>query len=120
MNKHAKIGIKERRRELTVFYTNYSTYEGEPARLYRTPEEIRRDINTIKEKIEETGNMLNIRNILTEMISECALGDPERWIPTLKAIVDEAEDSLNLLTEFKETLDELMMELEETKCVLGM
>ena len=112
--------LKERRRELTVFYTNYSTYEGEPARLYRTPGEIRRDINTIKTKIEETGNMLNIRNILTEMISECAVGDPERWLPALRDIVDEAEDTLDMLKEFKETLDELMRELKETKWALGM
>ena len=102
-----------------MFYTNYSTYEGEPARLYRTPGEIRRDINTIKDKIEKVGNMLNIRNMLTEMISECAIGDPERWIPTLRMIVDEAEDSLDMLRGFKENLDELMRELEETKCVLG-
>ena len=102
-----------------MFYTNYSTYEGEPARLYRTPGEIRRDINAIKTKIEETGNMLNIRHILTETISECALGDPERWIPTLREIVDEAETTLDMLKEFRETLDELMRELEETKWALG-
>lgn len=102
-----------------MFYTNYSTYEGEPARLYRTPGEIRRDINSIKDKIQKTDEMLNIRNILTEMIGECAAGEPEKWLPILKSIVSEAEDSLEMLRELKDNLDLLTSELEETRCVLG-
>ena len=101
--------------EKTVFYTNYSAYEGEPVRLYRTPEEIRRDISEIKDKIKETGRMLNTRHILTEMISCLAEGDPEAWIPALGKIVDEAESSLSLLTELRETLGELGEELRDTK-----
>lgn len=101
--------------EKTVFYTNYSAYEGEPVRLYRTPGEIRRDISEIKDKIRETGRMLNTRHILTEMIDCLAEGDPEGWIPALGRIVDDAESSLLLLRELKETLGELGEELRETK-----
>ena len=87
-------------------------------RLYRTPEEIRRDISEIKDKIKETGRMLNTRHILTEMISCLAEGDPEAWIPALGKIVDEAESSLSLLTELRETLGELGEELRDTKWVM--
>ncbi|MBQ7363410.1 MAG: hypothetical protein IJW48_03050 [Clostridia bacterium] len=102
-----------------MFFTNYSTYEGEPIRLYRTPEEIGRDIGNIKEKIEKTGNMLNVRSILCDMIAECAEGDPERWLPALRAVVTEAEETLELLRSFKESLDMLEGELEDTRCMLG-
>ena len=102
-----------------MFFTNYSTYEGKPVRLYRTPEEIRRDISTIKDKIEMTSDMLNIRSILTDMITECAVGEPQRWIPALKSIVEDAETTLESLRTLTENLDNLKSELEETKCVLG-
>ncbi len=102
-----------------MFFTNYSTYEGEPIRLYRTPEEIGRDIGNIKEKIEKTAGMLNVRSILTDMIAECAEGDPERWLPALKSAVADAEETLELLRSLKEALDMLEEELEDTRCVLG-
>ena len=101
-----------------MFFTNYSTYEGEPVRLYRTPEEIGRDIGFIRDKIEKTSQMLNVRSILSDMIAVCAEGDPERWIPELRQAVSDAEETLDLLTEMKASLDILEEELEETRCVL--
>ena len=101
-----------------MFFTNYSTYEGEPVRLYRTPEEIGRDIGLIRDKIEKTAEMLNVRSILSDMIAVCAEGDPERWIPELRRAVTDAEETLEMLTEMKSSLDMLEEELEETRCVL--
>ena len=101
-----------------MFFTNYSTYEGEPVRLYRTPEEIGRDIGFIKNKIEKTQEMLNIRSIISDMIAVCAEGDPERWIPELKRAVCDAEETLEMLTDMKNSLDMLEGELEDTRCVL--
>lgn len=103
-----------------MFFKNYSAYEGEPLRLYRTPEEIGRDIGSIKEKLEKTGEMLNVRSILIDMISECAEGDPERWIPALRAVVGEAEDALRIMKSLKESLDMLESELSDTRYVLGL
>lgn len=111
-------GGKKERSCFTVFFTNYSTYEGEPVRLYRTPEEIGRDIGFIRDKIEKTSQMLNVRSILSDMIAVCAEGDPERWIPELRQAVSDAEETLDLLTEMKASLDILEEELEETRCVL--
>lgn len=102
-----------------MFFRNYSTYEGEPARLYRSPERIREDIFDIKTKIESVDSMLNVRNILTDMLSECAAGEPERWIPVLSDIVADAEETLDRLKQLKESLDALTEELEDTKWALG-
>ena len=41
-----------------MFFRNYSLYEGESARLYRSPEKIREDILDIKTKIESVKGML--------------------------------------------------------------
>ena len=102
-----------------MFFRNYSTYEGEPARLYRSPEEIRRDIFEIKTKIESVDSMLNIRSILAEVIDESVMGEPEKWIPMLSEIVADAEETLARLKSLQESLDSLSEELEDSKWALG-
>ena len=102
-----------------MFFARCSTYEGDRARLYRSPESIREDISEIRTKIEAVNSMLNIRSILMEMIDTTAHGEPERWIPRLSEIVCDAEESLNELKSLKESLDILSTELEDTKWVLG-
>ena len=103
-----------------MFFRNYSSYEGEPARLYRSPERIREDIFDIKTKIESVKAMLNVRDILTAVIDEYAKGEPERWIPALSDIVAEAEDTLDRLKKLREDLDILSEELEDTVWALAM
>ena len=102
-----------------MFFRNYSTYEGEPARLYRSPDKIRQDIFEIKTKIESVNQRLNIRNILSEVMDEYAYGEAEKWIPALSDIVFEAEETLNNLKSLRESLDALCKELEDTKWALG-
>ena len=103
----------------SVFLRSYSTYEGEPVRLYRTTEEIGRDIRSIKEKISEVNSMLNIRNVLTEAMAAYAESEPEMWIPELRVIVDEADDTLGVLRKLRGSLDLLKAELEDAKWALG-
>lgn len=103
-----------------MFFANYSTYEGEPARLYRSPERIREDIFEIKNKIDKVNSRLNLSNILTAMMDQCAAGEPEKWIPTLQEIVADAEETLDKLKSLRESLDILTEELEDTKWILGM
>ena len=102
-----------------MFFVNYSTYEGEPMRLYRSPERIREDICDIRTRIESVDSKLNVRNILTAIIDEVAEGNPERWIPALWAILEDAEETLKSLNSLKESLDILGEELEDTKWALG-
>ena len=102
-----------------MFFRNYSTYEGGPARIYRSPDKIRKDIFDIKTKIETVNAKLNVRDVLASMIDECAKGEPDKWIPVLSDIVSGAEESLEHLKSLKESLDILSDELEDTKWALG-
>lgn len=88
-------------------------------RLYRTAEEIGRDIKGIKARITEVYSMLNIRNLLTEAIAAYAESEPELWIPELRDIVDEADDTLTALCELRDGLDVLKAELEDARWALG-
>jgi hypothetical protein len=110
---------KNQERSRTVFFGNYSTYEGEAARLYRSPNEIREEIFEIKAKIESIDSMLNVRNVLMGIIDEYAEGEPEKWISALADLVSDAEDTLERLKSLKESLDVLTEELEDTKWALG-
>lgn len=102
-----------------MFFRNYSTYEGEPARLYRSPDAIREDIFAIKTKIESVNKLLNVRNVLESMIDDYAYEEPEEWIPILAEIVAEAEELLFELKSLRDSLDVLKEELEDTKWALG-
>ncbi|MBQ8879517.1 MAG: hypothetical protein IJY69_01590 [Clostridia bacterium] len=73
----------------------------------------------ISKQIKEADEMLSVRNILVEMLSECARGDPERWIPELEELVADARASLDSLTRLKSALSLLSDELEESVCVIG-
>ena len=59
--------------------------------------------------------MLNIRNMLTEVIAEYAEASPERWVPELRALVEDAEATLESLAELCTNLDMLRCELEDTR-----
>ena len=95
-----------------------SCYEGTPARLYRAPDEIRRDIRKVRREIEEINDQVSIRELLMEILSGCAPDDPERCIPELREILDAAEESLEELRKLSESLVFLEEELRETLCVL--
>ena len=102
-----------------MFFRNYSTYEGEPARLYRSPDKIVRDIFVVKNKISEINSGLNVRSVIESMIDRSSGGEPEEWIPALSEIVAEAEEALESLRSLRERLDILSEELEDTKWALG-
>ena len=99
-------------------YTLTNNVEGTPARLYRSPAEIRTDIERISRKVEEISDMLSVHNLLIEMIPLWADEAPEDWIPELEETLDEATDALESLKELKESLEELHCELEDAKCLL--
>ena len=102
-----------------MFFRNYSNYEGEAARLYRSPNTIREDILEIKNKIEAVDSMLNVRDILGAVIDEYADGEPGQWISALSDIVADAEDTLARLKKLHECLDGLCEELEDTVWALS-
>ena len=97
-----------------------NTYEGEPMRIYRRPADIRRDIDGIKAKIKEADDMLNVRSLLLDVLSEVAEGDPDKWIPEIEEIVEEAKETLSKLSSLERTLCELQEELKQTGWVMGL
>ncbi len=100
-------------------YRSYDTVNGLPPRIYRTAGEIRRDIAEISEKIEETGEMLNIRALLVDMLMSERADSPERLIPDLEEAISEARDALVGLKRLKEELSSLEEELLEVRCLCG-
>ena len=75
-------------------YSCMNPNEGIPARLYRSPGEIHRDMIRISAKIRENEEMLSVHNLLIEMIPTWAEQSPEKWLPELEATVAEALDAL--------------------------
>ena len=100
-------------------YSCMNVYEGMPPRLYRSPSEIRRDMNKISARIKENEEMLSVHNLLIEMIPSWAEQSPERWIPELEQTVAEAEEALENLKRLQYALEELSRELEEVKCMMS-
>ena len=101
-----------------MILVNASFYEGTPPRLYRTPEEIKTDINSVKTKILKLNSMLNVRNVIGEMLSERTAEGNYNWLSELRSAVEEAERTLELLSELNDSLDCLAKELEETRCAM--
>lgn len=101
-----------------MFYVRSDSYEGTPAQLYRRPEEIRRDMDAIRKSIESIMERLNSRSIMADEITALAEREGGRWIPELERIVSDAVSSLSALSELRRALDELCLELEDTRCIL--
>lgn len=96
----------------------YDMIKGIPPRIYRTPAEIRRDIEEISERIESANESLNIRSLITELL--CGGEEPpERLIPELYEVVSEANAALSALEELNAELDALREELCEVRCLFG-
>lgn len=90
-----------------------------PPRLYRSPAEIRCDMQKITDRISEIQESLSVRNILMELVSEWCEYDPRRWVSELSAVVEDAEEALSELRRLKEVLEDLKCELEQTKEAMG-
>lgn len=94
--------------------------EGIPSRLYRSVDEIRREMLDIRKKITDTGEMLSVHALFTDMIAERAREYPEKYLEELEEAVETTRGALRELEELNETLDELRSELENTRWALGL
>lgn len=96
-------------------YRTFDEINGFPPRLYRNPEEIKRDIRVVKERMEQINDMLNIR----ELLSEAFEGADEQSLPRraeqIRELLKYADDTLQELSELSKTLDELRAELSEVR-----
>ena len=100
-------------------YKTNQCYDGEPAMIYRSAGEIRRDIRNVAIKIKEAEAMLDIRSLLMDMLTSAAQREPRKWIPEIEEVVREAAQTLDELRRLKESLDELYEEWREARWALG-
>ena len=100
-------------------YRTFDTANGIPPRIYRSPEEIKRDMRAISVRIEETSSMLNIRELLINILMSERANCPEKLIPELEEAIIEARFALETLTGLKEELDLLEEELGEVRWLFG-
>ena len=97
-------------------YRSYDNAFGTPPRIYRTPDEIRRDIKGVRGAINEMNSRLNIRELLFEIITDEETIPPEEVVQTLESLLAEAEDALSKLRELRAELSLLEEELYEVRC----
>ncbi len=98
----------------------YNTEQGEAVRLYRMPEDIRRDMEEISAKIKDTACMLNIRNMLMEILAGSKNKPIRVVVMELEDLVSGTRDSLDALSEMRDTLKDLQAELEDARWAAGM
>lgn len=101
-------------------FVSTNVCEGMPARLYRSPFEIRRDMTKISKQIKEADEMLSVRNILVDMIYRCTVGEGESWISELEALACQTRKSCEGLERLTSAINDLSAELEESLCALGL
>lgn len=97
-------------------------YTGDPARVYRSAREIRRDMHSISIRIKEANERLNLRSILIDIISDLPSQvnrDPSFWISELEAAITDAREAYDMLSGLNEELSMLEEELLETRCAMG-
>ena len=94
-------------------YAKRDFENGYPPRLYRAPEEIRRDIYDISRRISEANRMMNVRSLISEIILSGSEGDLPRQIDAVTELVEAAEEMVTEMRELEEGLDMLADELSE-------
>lgn len=87
-----------------------------PLRLYRSAEDVTRDISDVRAKIEEIRDSFSVRELLLNMLSEPVERNSDEWIYDLEAILGEAEAARLKMRELCEELGFLEAELGEAKC----
>lgn len=94
--------------------------DGTPMRIYRSPIQIRSDIENIKSSIAETNSRLDLRALLVDMLDDGRTSDPRELVISLEEAAGEARESLTMLTRLSEELSSLEEELRVTRWAMGL
>ncbi len=102
-------------------FIRFDKEEGVANAIYRAPREIVADIERVRREISLIRDKLNLRAIIVELISdERVTNEPNIWIDRLEALVEDAKEAEENLSELKEVLQELREELYQTQWALGL
>ncbi len=94
----------------------FNRYKVLPGFFYRSTEKIKEEIRRITREIEEITECVNVRDILMNMLTECAKKEPERWLSELCELIFETEESYKRLGRLDGLLTGLLDEWREIKC----
>lgn len=83
------------------------------ARLYRSPTDIRRDVEAVRESMAELARKLDIRDMVVASLAD--VGDTASAVRILETIVDEAREAQTSMEELREQLSRLYDELRELR-----
>ena len=105
--------MNEDKRKDVIFYMYRALNENSvfSPSIYRTPEEIKAQINDIKDRIEEVNDRLNIRELMDGLLSADTVGADECL--EMSALLESAIEALDELRELNSMLDQLRAELLE-------
>ncbi len=102
--------IKLRQGVITI-YSSFDYESGLGPRLYRSPAEIKYDIDTVARKLEDINKMLNVRHVISEY-ALCVDGTPiKQRAAGMLELCESAGEVLDELRELNESLDDLTQEL---------
>lgn len=93
--------------------------DGFSSGLYRTPEQIKRDMDHISERICDVMYMLNVRNVVSEVISESSIDDAVRRAEAVGELVENAREALSSLQTLERELEQLRLELSDSIAIMG-
>ena len=96
-----------------------SITQGEAARLYRSPADIRRDMSEISARIKSASDMLNTRSMLMDIIEQSKGKSLERFLIELEDMIGGTRDSLRELSDMRDMLCDLAQELEDARWAAG-
>lgn len=83
------------------------------SRLYRSPADVRRDVEAVRESMAELARKLDIRDMVVASLAD--VGDTASAARMLEAIVDEAREAQASMEELREQLSLLYEELCELR-----
>ena len=92
---------------------------GSEGRLYRSPNEIKSDIEEVAERLSLIKEMLNVRSLISEVISDQSEGEPKRSAEAINELIEYADEALCEMKELNEVLSELRCELLDTVRFFG-
>ena len=86
-------------------------------RTYRSPSEIRCDMNNIIDQLEEMEKKLDLRDLVVEAIYKTETRKPNQLIEDLHILLDDAERAHGEIESLREALSILGEELRDARAV---
>ena len=100
-------------------YRTFDMVNGLPPRIYRSPNEVRRDMDEICAKIKETNLRLNLRALVIDLISSEDCDELGTLIAEIESAAEDAREALTELRNLENELTALEYEMGELKWLTG-